>query len=221
MTGFSISIPHRDRSEPLSLVAAHARHLGQDEDRRVCRQLVIQARLDGVATTAGELLDHVEALEPAERRAMLNTARKALGLPSVEELEAQQPRPFTLNIRTGVSGGFPSCPAEGCTASPTRNGIFYSPDCRKWWCDAHADQAQPGDLEPRGSGLVYSSAGVPIDFDPAADEADRAREESRRAQLQAQAEIRAVEAAEAAKSKRVSDEAHRRELPEHLRRMGA
>jgi hypothetical protein len=217
---FMISVPHRSADESLVAVAGHTRVLGQDGP--VMRELVISARLDGVAATAGQLIAHLDQLEPHERRAMLNTARKACGLPSVEEVEASRPKPFDLTVRTtGPSGAFPSCPAEGCTASPTRYGAFYTPDARKWWCPNHEHLAEPGDLEPRGSGLVYSPAGVPIDFNPAADEADREREASRRAQLQAEGEIRAVEAAELRASNRARDEAHRSELPEHLRRLGA
>jgi hypothetical protein len=123
-------------------------------------------------------------------------------------------------VRTaGAGGGFPTCPAEDCDAVPIRPGVgvFYTPNVRRWWCPAHEHLAEPGDLEPRGSGIVYSPAGVPIPYDPAADAADREREQSRRAQLQTEAEIRAVEAAEAHASKQARDEAARSELPPHLR----
>lgn len=220
MTVWAIHLPHRgDRSAPLATVSEAVRHLPQDEDRQVCRQLVMDWRLGGLKTV-GDALDLVAALEPHERRRVLNHARKAIGLPSVEEVEAEQATPFGLQVRT-TGGAFPSCPAEECTASPTRFGIFYNPNVRKWWCPDHEHLAEPGDLEPRGSGLVLSPAGVPIDFDPAAEAADRAREQSRRAQLKAQAETRAVEAAEARASKRASDAAHQTELPPHLRRSPA
>jgi hypothetical protein len=215
MASFTISIPHRSADESLVDVAAHARTLGQDGP--VIRELVISARLDGVATTAGQLIEHLEGLEPHERRAMLNAARKTLGLPTVEEIEAaQQPKPLQVRT-TGAGGSFPTCPAKGCGVSPTRHGIFWSPDCRKWWCPAHEHLAEPGDLEPRGSGIKLSPVGVPVDDDPAVDARDRAREASRRAQLEAQADDRAVEAAEARASKEAADAAHRRELPAYFR----
>jgi hypothetical protein len=148
---------------------------------------------------------------------VLNHARKTIGLPTVEEVEAAQPNP--LQVRRVNGGAFPSCGAAGCTAAPMRASIFYHPNARKWWCDQHIDQAEPGDLEPPGSGIKLSPVGVPIPDDPAEDARDRAREESRAAQLKARAETRAVEAAEARASKQESDAAFRQTLPEHLRRI--
>jgi hypothetical protein len=114
-------------------------------------------------------------------------------------------------------GGFPECADPECNAVPMRLGIFYNPGVRRWWCPNHADRAEPGDLEPRGSGLRLSPSGVPIEFNPAADSADRERAASRRARSDAEAGIRAAEAAEQRASKQARDAAHRRELPAHLR----
>jgi hypothetical protein len=210
---FTISIPYRSLDESSVVVAGYTRALGQDGP--AIRELVIQARLDGVASTAGELVDYLDGLEPHERRALLNKARASVGLPSVEEIEAAQPKP--LQVRTVNGGSFPSCAAEECNAAPMRLGIFYNPDVKRWHCPAHEHLAEPGDLEPRGSGLTYSPSGSIIEVDPADDERDRQREESRAAQLEAQTADRAVEAAELRASKQASDEAHRSELPEHLR----
>jgi hypothetical protein len=216
MTDWAIRIPHRDRYEPLSAVAGNVRHLPA-EDREVAREIILNARLEHGIETAGGLLDHLGALEPHERRQLLDQARAEQGLPSTGEIDAQRPAPLTL--RNVAGGGFPSCAAEECNAAPMRLGIFYDPGVRKWWCPTHVDQAEPGDLEPRGSGLKLSPSGVPIDDNPGADAADRAREASRRAQLEAEAGIRAVEAAELRASNQARDEAHRRELPEHLREL--
>jgi hypothetical protein len=215
MSAWAIHLPHRgERSAPLSTVAEAARHLPQDEDRQVCRQLVLDWRLGGLKTV-GDALDLVAALEPLERRALLDSARTDCGLPSTAEVDAAQPKPLTVALVNG--GSFPSCPAPGCDAAPVRMGIFYTPDVRKWWCPNHEDQAAPGDLLPRGSGLTYSPSGSIIEVDPADDERDRAREESRRAQLEAEAADRAVEAAELRASKEAGDAAHRRELPAYFR----
>jgi hypothetical protein len=210
---FTIQIPHRSRDESLVDVAGYTRVLGQDGP--AIRELVIAARLDGAAASAGELIDHLDGLEPYERRQLLDKARASVGLPSTAEVEAAQPKP--LQVRTVNGGSFPSCPAPECNAAPMRNGVFFAPDVRKWWCPNHEDQAQPGDLEPRGSGLAYSPSGSIVEVDPADDERDRAREESRAAQLEAQTADRAVEAAERRASKQASDRAHQTELPPHLR----
>lgn len=109
MSDWRIAIPFRHRSEPLTVTAGHARMLGQDENR-VTTQLVIQAYTDGLAATAGELLDHLERLEPSGRRAMLDRARVECGLPSTAEAELADPpmrvgafdrRPMHLEHREG------------------------------------------------------------------------------------------------------------------------
>ena len=86
MPDFTISVPHRSADEGLVDVAAHARRLG--EDGPVMRELVISARLDGIAATAGQLIAHLEGLKPHERRAMLDQARAEVGLPSTADVEA-------------------------------------------------------------------------------------------------------------------------------------
>jgi hypothetical protein len=67
-------------------------------------------------------------------------------------------------------------------------------DVRRFFCESHLDQAQPGDMEPRGSGIKISESGalVPIDEDEEA----RAREQEKRiaAERQAAEDQRAVEA---------------------------
>ena len=210
MTGWALNVPHRDRDEPLTAVAAHARHLDGD-DRAVARRIAIAAQLDGMQS-AGELIDHLAELSPGERRGILDRARAEVGLPSTAEVEAAQPKPLEVR-RVNGAGGFPACAAEGCNAVPMRAGVFYSPGVRKWWCPA---ARRPGRARrPRAARLRHPSrpAGVPIDFDPAADARDRERERSRRAQLAAQADDRRVEAAEAAASKRGERRGAPTELP--------
>jgi hypothetical protein len=215
MTDWAIHLPHRgDRSAPLSTVSEAARHLPQDEDRAVTRQLVMDWRLGGLSTV-GDALDLVGALESPERRALLDRTRVECGLPSTAEVEAAKPKP--LQVRTVGRSAFPECAAEGCSSAPMRAGIFYNPGVVRWHCPTHEHLAEPGDLEPRGSGLVLSPSGSLINFDPAADAADREREASRRSQLAAQAADRAAEAAELRASKQASDAAHRQELPAYFR----
>jgi hypothetical protein len=167
--------------------------------------------------TAGELLDHLAALEPHERRGLLDQARAHAGLESTAAIDARE-RTSTFTVRTLSRPAIPTCPAEGCTQSPCRpGGGLLNPSVVRWWCPAHEHLAEPGDMDERGSGIVLSPSGVPVPYDPAADAAEQAREASRRAQLQTEAEIRAVEAAELRASNEARDAAHRRELPEHMR----
>ena len=209
---WEIRIPHRFRDESFVDAASHARHL-EGDDRAVTRQLVLNAAVDGMRT-AGELLDHLDSLEPHERRALLDKARAEVGLVSTEMADARERIYASSRSTTSGIGG---CAIDGCANVPVRHGIFHSPDVRRWHCPDHEHLAEPGDLEPRGSGLKLSPSGVPIDDDPVADARERERERSRRAQRQAQAEIRAVEAEEASRSRRLREAAQASELPEGLR----
>jgi hypothetical protein len=84
---------------------------------------------------------------------------------------------------------------------------------RRWWCDAHRDEAADGDMEPRPSRLRYSPSGAIVEYDPDEEARAAAAEESRRRVREDRLAERAVEAA----AKRESDEgraaAFRRELP--------
>ena len=209
---WQISIPYQHRDERLVDTASHCRRLGGD-DRAVARSIVLDAAMNGMRT-ASDLLDHLDSLEPHERRALLDQARADVGLESTEAADARE----RLH-RSGRSttSGIASCAINECANVPVRHGIFYDPRVRRWHCPEHEHLAEPGDLEPRVSGLKLSPSGVPIDDDPAEEARDRAREASRRAQREAEAADRAVEAAERRASNEARDAAHRSELPAHLR----
>ena len=93
MSDWSLQIPYRERSDPLTDVAEASRELPTDEERAVVRQLVLGEIVGGSATTAGELLDKIKAASPAERRELLDTARTKAGLKSASDIEfAEQHR---------------------------------------------------------------------------------------------------------------------------------
>jgi hypothetical protein len=106
VTDWTISVPHRDRSDSLATVAGLARHLPA-ADRAVARQVAVDARVEHGLRTAGELIDHVGRLEPRQRRELLDTARERLGMPSTLEADiaagaflrtlAPDPRPMELH----------------------------------------------------------------------------------------------------------------------------
>jgi hypothetical protein len=87
MSDWSLQIPYRSRSDPLTSVADAARELPTDEERAVVRQLVLGEIVGGSATTAGELLDKLEKASPEVRRKMLDDARTKAGLPTTGEVE--------------------------------------------------------------------------------------------------------------------------------------
>lgn len=87
MSDWQIRIPYRSRSDSLTDVVEAARELPTDEDRDVVRQLVLGEIVGGSATTAGDLLDQLEAATPELRRRLLDDARVKSGLPSTGDVE--------------------------------------------------------------------------------------------------------------------------------------
>jgi hypothetical protein len=133
---WQIQIPHRSVDEPLAVAAGHCYCLPGQDEVRVTRQLMIQARLDGVAATAGELIDHLHALEPHERRVMLDAARTAEGLPTIGEME-EDARVSAL-IRPAAGFEMQRCAIADCTATPTNDlGVPVEVDARRWHCPDH------------------------------------------------------------------------------------
>jgi hypothetical protein len=213
---WAIQVPHRSRDESLVDVAGHARHLETDEDRQVCRQLVISARLDGVATTAGELLDHLDGLDPHERRTLVDRARAECGLASTEEVDSD--RRADAMFRPGKGFAVQRCAIADCTNMPTNGlGAIVEVDARRWHCSVHEHLAGPEDMQPHGSGLRYTEGGVMVPIDPADDARERARMESEAADREARYEERTVDVAARADREAGKREQLARELPDHLK----
>lgn len=90
---WSIAVPLRRRDESLIDTAANCRALPEGEDRDVARRLILRAQLAGMKS-AGELLDHVAALEPGQRRELLDDVRRELELPSTAEIDEERERVY-------------------------------------------------------------------------------------------------------------------------------
>lgn len=81
---WALRIPHRSRGDSLADIADAARTL-EGDDRATARALVVEAAIEGIET-AGGLLDHVEQLDPDQRRGLLDRARTRAGLPTTESV---------------------------------------------------------------------------------------------------------------------------------------
>ena len=151
---------------------------------------------------------------------MLDRARRGCGLPTTTVADEQE-RVAAL-VRPGRGPTLQRCAIPTCATVPTNGlGVPTTVDARRWHCPAHEHLAGDRDMAPHGSGLRYSESGAIVPIDPAGDAAEREREASRRAQRQAEAEIRAVEGAAVAEHERARDEQLQRELPPHLRQVSA
>ena len=79
------------------------------------RQLVLDEIQHGSATTAGELIDKVEAETPEQRRLRLDRAREGAGLESTVELERRQR--FELDQQGGRARAGQESSLQVCHAS--------------------------------------------------------------------------------------------------------
>jgi hypothetical protein len=181
--------------------------LPDPEDRQVVQQLVVDAI--GTFATAGELIDHLDALSRPERRALLDRARVASGLDPVADVEGH--RAFLRANEEIARRPRPPLPACAvCGINPTGAGGMPAevPRVRRWHCPEHEHLAQAGDMDPPT---------LPISphfqfADPAEVERER-RAHARRAEEDRQRrEERALRACEAREVERLPEEQVEREL---------
>ena len=149
---WEINIPFQDRSQTIrEAIEAHVDQALEGEDRDVALQLLLTSGFK----TVGELIDHVEALDADGRRDLLDEARTAAGLDTVEDAEAHarfeaanralRTRPsYDEHGRRSVL-----CAEANCNAWPQgEQGEPLLVADRIWWCDRHRHLAGPEDHLP-------------------------------------------------------------------------
>jgi len=215
MSEWQIQIPFRERSDSLTAVGELAGKLETDEDCAVARQLVISGLMAGLST-AGQLIDRVEALDKTGRRELLDAARRLAGLESIEVVEGRRRfEAFNASAQLVAAAESPwqVCAADGCNTIPVNHsGAPVPVDVKRWWCAAHRDQAAEGDMQPRPPRLRYSPSGAIIEFDPDEDAREARAEESRRRLREDRLAERAVQAEELAGLEQAQRERLTREL---------
>jgi hypothetical protein len=77
--------------------------------------------VDDGLTSAGEVVDHLESLEPAERRRLLDEARRDCGMPTTHEVDEQ--RQFEIanaaaRATAAAESRYQTCGAAHCTVAP-------------------------------------------------------------------------------------------------------
>jgi hypothetical protein len=151
-----IRIPFRGEDDLIVDVVDAARETMDGEELQVTEAVAFDAMARGT-TTARVLLEELES--PENRRAIVDRARQKAGLPSLEALE--EARAITLAARDdpprlqqgpprdGRGRAMQECAAEGCTRiSLDDHGNPGPVAAKRFFCPAHVDQAEPGDLEP-------------------------------------------------------------------------
>jgi hypothetical protein len=180
-----IRIPYHDRSDPLPAVADATRALPEGDDRAVARQIVLRGMTSGVAT-AGDLLDELDAMSPAERRALLDQVRVGAGLPSTAEVDAQRARRVRApmicdDARDEVGRALQVCAATGCRAFPIDPVTSaHAPHvARRWWCDEHV-AGHEDDMEAWTMRIGYGPSGAIVFLDELERDAEIAEREAER-----------------------------------------
>jgi hypothetical protein len=145
-----IAIPYQSREQTITeALAAGVERALEGEERDVATWLLLQAKQE----TMGQLLDHVESLDEDGRRRLLDKARTAAGLDTVDDAEAH--RRFEMANaalppgRDAEGKVFQGCAAKNCNAFPQDElGIPTPVADRVWWCGRHKDQAGAEDHLP-------------------------------------------------------------------------
>jgi len=213
---WQILVPYPHPEDSLATVGELANTLEADEDCAVARQLVLSGLMAGLST-AGQLVDRIEALDTADRRQLLDAARQLAGLEPTGTVEARrsfEAATASAQITAAAESLWKTCPADGCNAIPVNDsGTPIPVDVKRWWCRAHRHLVAEGDMRPRPSRLRYAPSGAVIERDPD-EEAREARAEERRRQVAEERRVeRAVEAGRTLRADKAAREALRRELP--------
>ena len=167
---WSISIPFVSRSDSLPAVADAARALPEGDDRAVARQIVLRGMTSGM-TTAGDLVDRLAAMSPAERRALLDQARVGAGLPSTAETSAAAARMVRAQMinddaRDEIGRALQVCAQVGCKNFPIDpvTGAHAPHAARRWWCSEHM-AGHEDDMQPWTMRIGYGPSGAIVFLD--------------------------------------------------------
>jgi hypothetical protein len=213
---WELRVPFRDRSEPLDVDAfADLPGYLDSADRGVVRHVLIGARLRG-ARTVGDLLDDLAGASPERRRELLDEARVEAGLPTTEEVDAEERfrrANDAASLLAGKESPWQLCHAAGCDQVPLGEvGMPTATDVKRWWCPEHRRLAAEGDMEPRPSRLRFSPGGAIVEVDPEEEARQAAEAERRERQHEEKLAARRVEAAEHEEHERLREEAFRADL---------
>ncbi len=181
-----LRFPVADRNRPFDLaeLSDMCRETLEGDERRVVRQIGLGLVVErGEVETFGDALDLIAAAGPAGRRAMVDEARVAVGLPTIED-ERFAVRQAAINRAPSPGWGTDSqgrriaaCAAAGCDVWATNsNGSLRPVADRRWWCPVHRDQAGADDHLPEAPRYVLNANSSPK---PVGEELERLHAEDR------------------------------------------
>jgi hypothetical protein len=200
-----IRVPQRDPNERLDAKSMwHLPNvLADPEEKAVCRELLAQCHCVGMRRV-GDVTAFLGELDRGERKTLLDGLRRVAGL------KPEEPKV----TRTG--GGWSPwqmCPACGAVPLDEQTHTPIPVSVKRWWCEAHRDEAAPGDMSVLSSGIRMSESGALVPIDEGETERDRVRAELRRRRHEEKLAQRRFEAEQGRREKEAADAAFRRELP--------
>ena len=140
---------------------------------------------------------------------VLDGLRRKLGMKTSAQKDFEA---ASTRARLAASRVWQTCPVCGCV--PVNEvGVPVPVSVRRWWCEAHRDQAQPGDMQPYTSGIRMSESGSLLPIDDREWEKIRAEQEIRRQRHERRLAERKLEAEALRREEGARLEAFRRELP--------
>ena len=114
------------------------------------------------------MVDELERATPQQRRAIADRARARAGLVTFTAIDERKrlaeivkwpppPRP-QQPMRDWEGKAVQICHAEGCDLVSQERGVISPVAAKRWFCEQHRSQAQPGDLDPAAGPSVRLSA---------------------------------------------------------------
>jgi hypothetical protein len=211
MSGWQIKVPgHPNTRLDAKSIFNLTDALGDPEDKAVARELLTYCYTSGVRRV-GEITRGLDQLPAWRRRRVLNGLRQRAGLPLTKTVEDRREYEAANQAGAVRSSGFSAwqaCPACGSVPVDPYTGIPAPVDVRRWWCEAHRDQASPGDMSAHGSGVRISESGALVPIDEGELAREEAEAEARRHKLEASIAQREREA----ESTRLHQEAREAEI---------
>ncbi len=155
---WEIAVPFQDERDRLHLGEIHDlvhEAISDPKEQKVTYELLFDLATTSGIDTYGDLLDRLEKVGEDGRRQLVDQARSSLGMESLADEQAHRVfeaanRSLRLRPARDAEGKiFQSCHAPDCNAMPRdEQGCPVPAADRRWFCDQHKDQAEPGDDLP-------------------------------------------------------------------------
>jgi hypothetical protein len=210
MSNWQIRLPIGDPDQLLVDAIRELPRVLDGDEQEMTFDLLATAKMAGFQTV-GDLHASIDGFDGATRLLLLNALRRRAGLPStkaVDDRKRLEAVNHAARVRAGQDSAWQICHADGCSEIPISpvTGIPTTTEAKRWFCAQHRALAEPGDLDPRPSGLRIAPGGALVEIDPTEEARDAATAESLRNRSEARLADGRAGAAEIADAERADRE---------------